>query len=179
MRGGPETEPCKIRRTTKRGMKMSTTVEPTSAAVNRPPRLSHHSLGSILLMDTNTTTLQNRASALRRFKVEVVCASKIPEARALWHPGSYKLVLIDTRRDFAAILGFCQEVRESHPQQLIAFFVAGPDCVSVTPDGAVTQDVQAADAKGAGALFPTGGVSEAARQISLIQLQAVRNLGRT
>jgi hypothetical protein len=46
----------------------------------------------ILLIDANAATLQNRATALRRLKMDVVCANTLSAARSHWHAGTYELV---------------------------------------------------------------------------------------
>jgi DNA-binding response OmpR family regulator len=88
----------------------------------------------ILLIDANAATLQNRATALRRLKMDVVCANTLSAARSHWHAGTYELVLIDPAQAGAATLQFCRELRQLCLKQVIAFFVAGSHRIAILPE---------------------------------------------
>lgn len=67
-----------------------------------------------------------RASVMRRSGFEVVCAGDCAEARLLWHPDVYDLVLLDGKNDTIANEELCQEMRSAHPNEKIAFLVGKP-----------------------------------------------------
>ncbi|MGH9524046.1 MAG: response regulator [Terriglobales bacterium] len=71
-----------------------------------------------------------RASIMRKRGCEVVCADDCAEARMLWHPSVYDLVLLDGRRDGVANQELCREMKTAHPDERVAFLVGKPELLS-------------------------------------------------
>ena len=61
----------------------------------------------VLLIVSNMSKRNLRASVLRKHGLEVVCASRVSDARMLWHPLTYDLVLFDARNDQANATELC------------------------------------------------------------------------
>lgn len=87
----------------------------------------------VLLVVPNMSKRNLRASVLRKLGLEVVCASRVSDARMLWHPSTYDLVLLDTRNDHANAAELCVEMRSQSPKQRIAFLVGKPEFLAATP----------------------------------------------
>lgn len=51
-----------------------------------------------------------------------MCAGNEQEARALWEPGKFQLLLLDTGMERDRIIGFAREIRRVAPSQQIAYF---------------------------------------------------------
>src|ERR1043166_8522710 len=88
---------------------------------------------SVLLVVPNMSKRNLRASVLRKRGMEVVCASRISDARMLWHPSTYDLVLLDARNDHANANELCVEMRSQSPRQQIAFLVGKPEFLAQSP----------------------------------------------
>lgn len=74
-----------------------------------------------------------RLSVMRDRGFDVVCAADCAEARLLWHPGSYDLVLFDGKHDAAANEELCRELKGANPQGKTAFLVGKPEFLSSRP----------------------------------------------
>jgi CheY-like chemotaxis protein len=74
-----------------------------------------------------------RVSVMRRRGFDVVCAADCEEARLLWHPGSYDLVLLDGKHDAAANQELCRELKSSSPRDKVAFLVGKPEFLASRP----------------------------------------------
>lgn len=77
----------------------------------------------VLLVDGNSSRRRHRVDALCKHGVDVICAADVVEARLLWHPNTYALVLLDARHDPAPAVEFCSEIKSSNGGQLTAFLV--------------------------------------------------------
>lgn len=101
----------------------------------RPPVPSARAVHGekILLVSANGPRRNLRGNVLRRHGFEVTCAAHIADARLLWHPAAYNLVLLDTKHDVAGAIEFCREMRETEPGQLIAFLVGKPEYLASSP----------------------------------------------
>lgn len=87
----------------------------------------------VLLIVPNMSKRNLRASVLRKHGLEVVCASRVSDARMLWHPLTYDLVLLDARNDHANATELCVEMRSQAPKQRIAFLVGKPEYLASSP----------------------------------------------
>ena len=87
----------------------------------------------VLLVVSNMSKRNLRASVLRKVGLDVVCASRMSDARMLWHPLTYDLVLLDARTDHANATELCVEMRSRAPLQKIAFFVGKPEFLASSP----------------------------------------------
>lgn len=86
-----------------------------------------------LLVIGNASRRKLRARAFREAGIEVVCAEHIGEARELWHPAVFDLVVIDTKLHNQDATSLCAIIRAEAPKQRIAWFVGKPDYLSATP----------------------------------------------
>ena len=86
-----------------------------------------------LLVIGNALRRKLRARAFREAGIEVVCAEHIGEARELWHPAVFDLVVIDTKLHNQDATSLCAVIRAEAPKQRIAWFVGKPDYLSATP----------------------------------------------
>lgn len=87
----------------------------------------------VLLVVSNMSKRNLRASVLRKHGLDVVCASRVSDARMLWHPLTYDLVLFDARNDQANATELCVEMRSRAPKQRIAFLVGKPEYLASSP----------------------------------------------
>jgi CheY-like chemotaxis protein len=71
-----------------------------------------------------------RASVMRKSGFEVVCAGDCAEARLLWHPDVYDLVLLDGKNDTIATEELCREMKSAHPNEKVAFLVGKPEVLA-------------------------------------------------
>ncbi len=55
---------------------------------------------------------------------DTASARTIEEARHLWRPNTYALVLVNVQPDADAALEFCEELKERAPHQLVAMMSA-------------------------------------------------------
>jgi CheY-like chemotaxis protein len=67
-----------------------------------------------------------RASIMRKRGFEVVCADDCAEARMLWHPAVYDLVLLDGMHDVLANEELCRDMKSAYPKEKVAFLVGKP-----------------------------------------------------
>lgn len=134
----------------------------------------------VLLVDESGSRRELRAEIMRKLGLEVDCASDISEARSLWRPDLYTLVLMNIDDKLGQRERFCEQARAAKPSQQIAFLVGKPDYLSMAPglteipagdSAAKLADLMAA-ATGAGLVPDVGpnanqhwGILEASRRI--------------
>ena len=108
--------------------------------MKRPPPVRAASLSAvkkhILMVVTRSPKNNLRANVLRKHGLEVVCANHIGDARLLWHPDTYDLVLFDLRRENGAAAELCRDIKAERPGQLVAFLVGKPDYLATAPSTA-------------------------------------------
>jgi CheY-like chemotaxis protein len=105
--------------------------------MKRPPPVRAGTLSTIkkhiLLVVSHSPTNSLRANVLRKHGIDVVCAHHMGDARLLWHPGSYDLVLFDVHCDNSAALELADEIKAECPGQRIAFLVGRPEYLAASP----------------------------------------------
>ena len=105
--------------------------------MKRPPAVRTASLPTakkhVLLVVTRSPKNSLRANVLRKHGMDVVCANHIGDARMLWHPNSYDLVLFDLRHENSAAVELCRDIKAESPGQLVAFLVGKPEYLSAAP----------------------------------------------
>ena len=105
--------------------------------MKRPPAVRAASLSAvkkhILMVVTRSPKNNLRVSVLRKHGLEVVCANHIGDARMLWHPDTYDLVLFDLRHENGAAIELCRDIKAERPGQLVAFLVGKPDYLANAP----------------------------------------------
>ena len=105
--------------------------------MKRPPAVRAASLSAVkkhvLMVVTRSPKNNLRVNVLRKHGLEVVCANHIGEARMLWHPDTYDLVLFDLRHENGAAVELCHDIKNERPGQLVAFFVGKPDYFAAAP----------------------------------------------
>lgn len=104
--------------------------------MKRPPSVAasvNSDRKNVLLVVTHGARRNLRANIFRKHGIEVVCASQVSDARMLWHPGSYDLVIFDSHHDSAAALELCDEMKATCPGQRIAFLVGKPEYLASAP----------------------------------------------
>jgi CheY-like chemotaxis protein len=87
----------------------------------------------ILLMDANSERRALRSRILTLHGVEVVGASNLLEADAIWNHERYHMVLLDIRRDYGGCLAWRDKIKQQKPAQIVAFLVGGPRYIDLTP----------------------------------------------
>ncbi|MGI9103681.1 MAG: hypothetical protein ACR2IF_14675 [Terriglobales bacterium] len=71
---------------------------------------------------------------MRKRGFEVVCADDCAEARMLWHPAVYDLVLMDGGPgEAAANEELCHDMKSAYPKERVAFLVGKPELLASTP----------------------------------------------
>jgi hypothetical protein len=115
----------------------------------RPPPLRGRSPiegNKVLLIDSCVATREVRAAVLRDHGIEVHAAEHFSEARFLWQPNVYDLVLLDVRRySPGEILEYYEQIRDEHPEQRFAFFLGPPNYLSLDWPGKTIADDTARD----------------------------------
>ncbi len=108
--------------------------------MKRPPPVRAASLSAvkkhILMVVTRSPKNNLRANVLRKHGLEVVCANHIGDARLLWHPDTYDLVLFDLHRENGAAAELCRDIKAERPGQLVAFLVGKPEYLATAPSTA-------------------------------------------
>ena len=90
-------------------------------------------LRRVLLIDRCEKTRNVRTQFLREHGVEVETAEDLEQARFLWQPGRYNLVLLDARRYRSEeLFEYWQQLRETAPRERIAFLLGPPFYLSLT-----------------------------------------------
>ncbi|MFB3813732.1 MAG: hypothetical protein ACE14L_06430 [Terriglobales bacterium] len=85
-----------------------------------PERGNYH----ILVIDGDPRLGQTRCMLLQNSGYRTSYAANYAQARTLWAPQVFDLVLIDVEREPEVALEFCEELKAKDPRQLIAL-VAG------------------------------------------------------
>ena len=94
----------------------------------------------VLLIDSCQATREVREAVLRSHGVDVHAAQSFAEARLLWQPNVYDLVMLDVRRySPGEMLEFCERINAS-PRERIVFLVGPPVYLSHTWPGEVAVD---------------------------------------
>src|SRR5258706_8517543 len=89
--------------------------------------------GKILLLDSSTTRRDLRARSMKTLGIKVDCAAGLADARLLWQPGLYELVLVDLHNTSSGTQGFCKKVQAANPNQRVLFYVGSPAYLSDRP----------------------------------------------
>jgi CheY-like chemotaxis protein len=87
----------------------------------------------ILLVVTSMSKRNLRASVLRKLGIDVVCAAHLSDARMLWHPSTYDLVLFDMSHDTATATELCRDMKAEFPAQKVAWLVGKPGLLAGSP----------------------------------------------
>lgn len=87
----------------------------------------------VLLLDTSQNKRDLRADVMRKLGIEVDCAADVLEARCWWRADLYNLVLINATGEAESREKFCTDIRSAIPPQRVAFFVGGPEYLSIAP----------------------------------------------
>lgn len=102
----------------------------------RPPPLRGRPVldgKKVLLVDRNQPTREVRATVLRSHGIEVHAASSLQEARFLWQPNFYDLILLDIRRHLPGeALEFYEQMKEASARERVIFLVGPPAFLSPT-----------------------------------------------
>ena len=105
--------------------------------MKRPPAVRAASLSAVkklvLMVVTRSPKNNLRANVLRKHGLDVVCANHIGDARMMWHPDTYDLVLFDLRHENGAAEELCRDMRADSPEQRIAFLVGKPEYLASSP----------------------------------------------
>jgi response regulator RpfG family c-di-GMP phosphodiesterase len=96
---------------------------------------------NVLIVDGNEAMQKLRARVLRSRGVHVHTAKSVTEAKLLWVPDFFDLVLVDVRQRSKEAVEFWRTIRRQHPRQRISFLVGPPTYLSPTcTDEVVTRD---------------------------------------
>ena len=87
---------------------------------------------NVLIIDGNEAMQNMRASVLRSHGVHVHLAKSVTEAKLLWVPDFFDLVLLDMRQRSKEAVAFWRTIRREHPRQRISFLVGPPRYLSAT-----------------------------------------------
>ncbi len=87
---------------------------------------------NVLIVDGNEAMQNMRASVLRSHGVHVHLAKSVSEAKLLWVPDFFDLVLLDMRQRSKEAVAFWRTIRREHPRQRISFLVGPPTYLSPT-----------------------------------------------
>lgn len=87
----------------------------------------------VLLMVTNRSRRNLRATVYRNAGMEVICATHIGDARELWHPKAYDLVLFEVAADLEGSAALCADMKAQCPGQKVAWLVGQPEFLSGRP----------------------------------------------
>lgn len=87
----------------------------------------------ILLMVTNRSRQSLRATVYRNLGIDVVCATHLGDARELWHPLTYDLVLFEVASDLEGTVALCADMKAACSGQRVAWLVGAPEFLSAQP----------------------------------------------
>jgi len=87
---------------------------------------------NVLIVDGNEAMQKLRARVLRSRGVHVHTAKSVTEAKLLWVPDFFDLVLVDVRQRSKEAVEFWRTIRRQHPRQRISFLVGPPTYLSPT-----------------------------------------------
>ncbi len=100
---------------------------PTAKPKTSPPKKK------VLLVQSIGPHRTLRASVMRKRGFDVVCAGNCAEARLLWHPAAYDLVLLDGEHDVIDHEELCRDMKASCPKEKVAYLVGKPELLSSMP----------------------------------------------
>jgi CheY-like chemotaxis protein len=106
---------------------------PLSAWTHPFPPMSGSKTPRALLVDQSDETRELRAEVMRKVGIEVDCAADLTEARSMWRPDLYSLVLMNVADKLGDRERFCQRLRTAVPAQQMAFLVGAPDYLAANP----------------------------------------------
>jgi DNA-binding NtrC family response regulator len=96
---------------------------------------------NVLIIDGNEGRQNLRASVLRGHEVHVHMAKNVTDAKLLWVPNFFDLVLLDVHDRSKEAVAFWKTIRRQHPRQRISFLVGPPTYLSPTcPDEVIARD---------------------------------------
>ncbi len=98
----------------------------TTPTVLQPPK-------KVLLVHAVGHHRDLRANVMRKCGFEVVCANDCDEARLIWHPAVYDLVLLDGKHNTVANEELCRDMKASYPNEKVAFLVGKPELLASGP----------------------------------------------
>ncbi len=138
----------------------------------------------VLLVDTSQAKRELRAEVMRKFGMDVDCASDIAEARSWWRADFYDLVLINMEKAQGYRDKFCDDIRRAIPRQRLAFLVGQPEYLADSPNADEETPLQKADdeimddlklvlAAERGDLSQRWGILEASRRISAVRSKSL------
>ncbi len=87
---------------------------------------------NVLIIDGNEAMQNLRARVLRSRGVHVHTAKSVTEAKLLWVPDFFDLVLLDVGQRAKEAVEFWRTIRRQHPGQRISFLVGPPTYLSAT-----------------------------------------------
>jgi PleD family two-component response regulator len=94
----------------------------------------------VLLIDRCQATREVRTALLRSHGVEVHEAADLSEARFLWRPHVYDLVMLNSRKYSSEdVLEFCERINAS-PRERVVFLVGPPTYLSLTWPGEIISE---------------------------------------
>jgi response regulator RpfG family c-di-GMP phosphodiesterase len=106
---------------------------------------------NVLIVDGNEAMQKMRARVLRSRGVHAHTAKSVTEAKVVWVPDFFDLVLLDVRQKSKEAVEFWRTIRSQHPRQRISFLVGPPTYLSPTcADEVIARDGVSED----GALGP-------------------------
>ena len=87
----------------------------------------------VLLIDSCEATRDARTKTFKEHGIEVHTAENLEEARFVWRPNFYQLVLLDVRRYMPGeALDFWRLLHDISPKERIAFLLGAPRYLSLT-----------------------------------------------
>jgi CheY-like chemotaxis protein len=88
---------------------------------------------SVLLIDRNSERRALRTKVLALRGIDVVGATDVIEATAIWQPDRYDLILVDIRLDHRSCIAWRDEIKKQKPKQIVAFLVGKPNYLALDP----------------------------------------------
>ena len=85
---------------------------------------------NVLIIDSNEAMQNMRARVLRSRGVHVHTAKSVTEAKLLWIPDFFDLILLDVRQRSKEAVEFWRTIRHEHPGQRMRFLVGPPTYLS-------------------------------------------------
>lgn len=85
---------------------------------------------NVLVIDSNQAMQELRAGVLRSRGVHVHMAKSVIEAKVLWVPDFFDLVLLDVRQRSEEAVAFWRTIRREHPRQRMRFLIGPPTYLS-------------------------------------------------
>lgn len=160
---------------------MTTPMPPASLLLSAPIAVDVKKK-RVLLVDTSQAKREVRAEVMRKFGMDVDCASDISEARSWWKVALYDLVLINMEKGLGNRDKFCDDIRGAKPPQRLAFLVGQPKYLANSPSGdedapllkgdaddQIMDQLRVAVTGEGGDVPPRWGILEASRRISAVR----------